>query len=181
MTEIKKEDLQKLTVKELRVMVVKLGMAEDAAEVFETKKPLIATITTLRANASAPSVSRGQLKKDKKQYLSKKETMRALLMDQPRIRILIPTQGKEKPGDVRWIHNKISKRKEQVLISGAYTPVQLNGFKWIVPHGIYVEVPQQIADVISDSQNMTNLAGKSHLIDRVDPKTGKPMADKLSY
>ena len=43
------EDLTKLTVKELRAVLVKLGMKEEAAENFETKKPLIATINTLRA------------------------------------------------------------------------------------------------------------------------------------
>jgi len=171
----KTTDLMKLTVKELREIVVKLGMPEEDAENFETKKPLVATITTLRANVVVP----GQLKKDEKKWMSKKETMRAKLMKQEKIRILIPLQGKEEPGVVKWVFNKISKRKEQVLMKGAHTPVQLNGFKWIVPHGLYVEVPRQVADTIADAQSATMLAGKDHLIDRIDHKTGKPVSDRL--
>jgi len=173
------EKLMKLTVKELRVELVKLGMSEDEAENFETKKPLIATINILRTNVLVATATSGKLKKEKAKYLSKKETMRARLMKQRRVRILIPTQGSEKPGVVKWVFNEITKRKEQVLVSGAYTPVQLNGFKWIVPHGSYEEVPEQIADVISDAQNMTAKAGRESLIDRLDDKTGKPVRDRL--
>jgi len=171
-----KENLNKLTVKALREILVKLGMPKEATENFENKKPIIATIQVLRANATIGS---GQLKKDRKEYLSKKERMRAILMAQPRIRILIPTQGTEKPGVVKWVYNKRSKRDEQVLISGAYTPVQINGFKWLVPHGVYSSVPEQIAEAISDSQNMTNQAGKEYLLDRDDPKTGKTVRDAM--
>lgn len=173
----KKEDLNKLTVKELRQVVIKLGMPEDDAENFETKRPLISTINTLRAKAVVETP--GQLKKDKEKYLSKKERMRAILMKQPKVRILILCEGKEKPGVINWVYNKITKRKEQVYVRGAYTPVQINGFKWLVPHGKYEEVPEQIADMISDAQGMTAEAGRDYLIDRIDPETGKPVSDKL--
>ena len=175
----KKEELEKLTVKELRVKLVKLGMSEEDAELFETKKPLIATINTLATNTLVASASTGELKRDKAKYLSKKETMRAQLMAQPRIRILIPIQGSEKPGVVKWIYNKITKRKEQHLIRGAYTPVQLNGFKWIIPHGVYEEVPEQIANIISEAQEATNKAGSEFLLDRTDPKTGQSIRDAM--
>lgn len=171
-----KENLNKLTVKALREILVKLGMPKKDTLNFENKKPIIATIYALRANVTTGS---GQLKKDKKEYSSKKERMRAILMAQKRIRILIPTQGVEKPGVVKWVYNERSKREEQVLISGAYTPVQINGFKWLVPHGVYTSVPEQVADVVSDSQNMTNQAGKEWLLDRDDPKTGKTVRDAL--
>lgn len=173
----KKEDLTKLTVKDLREIVVKLGMPEDDAENFETKKPLIVTINTLRAKAAVDTP--GQLKRDKKKYLSKKEIMRAKLMKQPKIRILIPVEGEEKPGVIKVVYDKKTKRNEQKFISGAYIPVQLNGFKYLVAKGVYQDVPKQIADVISESQNMTTEAGKPFLIDRKDPKTGKPVSDKL--
>ncbi len=171
-----KQDLTKLTVKDLREVVVKLGMSEEKAENFETKKPLIATIELLRAQKVETP---GQLKKDKEKYLSKAERMRAILMKQPKVRILIPCEGKEKPGVIKWVFNKISKRKEQVYVKGAYTPVQINGFKWLVPHGVYDNVPQQVADMISDAQGMTAEAGKDYLIDREDPKTGEPVRTKL--
>ncbi len=173
----KKEDLNKLTVKELRVIVVKLGMPEDDAENFETKKPLISVINTLRAKAVVETP--GQLKKEKEEYLGKAERMRAQLMKQPRVRILVPLAPKEKVGVIKLVYNKLTKRKEQVHVKGAYLPVQLDGFKWLVACGVYQEVPQQIADVISESQQQTVEAGRDYLIDRIDPETGKPVSDKL--
>ncbi len=173
----KKKDLTKLTVKDLREMVVKLGMSEEDADNFETKKPLISTINALRAKKVVETP--GQLKKDKEEYLGKAERMRAHLMKQPMVRILVPKGIKEKVGVIVWVLNKITKRKEQVYVSGAYLPVQLNGFKWLIAKGKYDEVPQQVADVVSESQNMTEEAGKDFLIDRKDPDTGKPVRDKL--
>lgn len=176
--EEKKENLEKLSVRDLREVVVKLGMPEEDAENFGTKKPLIATINTLRAQKVVESS--GELKKEKEEYLSKAERMRAILMKQPRKRTLIPLEGAdETPGVVKWVYNKVTKRKEQVYVSGAYTPVQINGFKWLVPHGKYVDLPEQIADMISDAQGMTVEAGRAYLIDRIDPKTGKPVSDRL--
>ena len=172
-----KEDLTKLSVKELREVLVKLGMPEGDAEQFETKKPLIVTINTLRANKVVESP--GQLKKDRKQYLSKAERMRAHLMEQPKIRILVPLGPGEKRGVINLVYNKQTKREEQVYVSGAYLPVQLNGFKMLVAKGRYQEVPQQIADTISEAQNTTAEAGKDWLIDRKDPETGKSVRDKL--
>ena len=171
------EKLAKMTVKELRAEVIRLGMPEEDAENFETKKPLIATINTLRAQKVVETP--GQLKKEKKAYLSKKERMRAVLMAQPTVRILIPLEGKQKKGVVKWVYNERNKRKEQVYVEGAYTPVQINGFKWFVPHGVYTEVPRQIADMIAESQQVTQEAGKDWLVDRDDPKTGGKVRDKL--
>jgi len=173
----KKEDLTKLSVRELREVIVKLGMSESDAEQFETKKPLIAAINTLRALKVKETP--GQLKREKEQYLSKAERMRERLMKQPKVRILVPLGVGEKPGVIKWVYNKKTKREEQVYVKGAYLPVQLNGFKILVAKGVYQEVPQQVADVISESQHMTSEAGRAFLIDRIDPETGKPVRDRL--
>lgn len=178
----KKEDLMKLRVQDLREIAIKLGMPEEKAEEFDTKKPLITTINILRDSIRAKKVvdSPADKKKDEELYLSKSERMRAILMKQKRVRILIPLEGAEQiPGVIDWVSNKVTKRKEQVYVKGAYTPVQINGFKWFVPHGKYVSVPQQIADMISDAQGMTAAAGRDYLIDRKDPKTGGQVKDKL--
>jgi len=172
-----KEDLTKLSVRELREVIVKLGMPEEDAEKFETKAPLIAAINTLRAQKVFESP--GQLKREREQYLSKAEKMRAQLMSQPKVRILVPLGVGEKPGVIKLVYDERTKREEQVYVSGAYLPVQLNGFKVLVAKGRYQEVPQQIADVISEAQNMTAEAGRDFLIDRVDPETGNPVRDKL--
>lgn len=173
----KKEDLTKLTVKDLREIVVKLGMSEEDAENFETKRPLISTINALRGKEVVETP--GELKEDRKKHESKKERMRAILMKQPRVRILIPCTGKEKPGVIIWKYNEATKRKEQVYLRGAYTPVQINGCKWLVPHGRYEKVPEQIADLISESQQMTAEAGRDFLIDREDPDMGGKVSDRL--
>ncbi len=175
----KKENLPRLKLSDLRKIVVKLGMSKEDAKVFDTKKPLIATIKSLRAGQVVKVQKPGELKKEAEKYLSKKERIRAILIKQKSVRILIPCQGEEKPGKIEWMYNKATKRKEQVHISGAYTPVQINGWKWLVPHGMYVDVPQQVADMVSDAQNMTAQAGKAHLIDRIDPKTGNSISDRL--
>ena len=91
--------LSKMTVKELRAKVVKLGMPESDAENFETKKPLIATINTLQTKKAIESP--GQLKKEKKEYLSKKERMRAILMAKETVMILIPLEPNQKVGIVK--------------------------------------------------------------------------------
>lgn len=171
-----KEELLKLSMRELRDVVIKLGVSESDAEAFETKKPIIVTINTLRANKV---VSPGELKKDRKRYLSKKEIMRAKLMKEPKVRIKIPLQGAEKIGIVKWAYNKVTNRKEQILISGAYTPFQRNGFKWLVGHGVYNNVPETISKMLDDADRAERKAGKEFLIDRKDPRTGKTVRDKL--
>ena len=179
-TDKKKEDLMKMTMRDLREMVVKLGMPEEDAENFEKKKPLIATINAFRAliAVKVPGQVKGD-KENKEEYLSKKERMRAILMKQPKIRIKVPKESAEKVGDIRWIYNKITKRKEQVYFSGAYLPVQINGFKWLVAKGMYQDVPEQVADVIGESEKETMEAGKHFLIDRKDPETGESVRDRL--
>jgi len=175
----KKENLMELSVKDLRERLVKMGMPEEDAGEFETKKPLIAAITALRIAGQKAAETPGQLKIEKEKYLSKREIMRVHLMNQPRVRILVPLGSKEKVGVINLVHNKETKREEQVYVSGAYLPVQLNGFKWLIAKGKYQSVPEDIADVISESLNQTTEAGKSHLIDRIDPETGKSVRDRL--
>ena len=75
-----KEDLSKLSVKVLREIVIKLGVKEDEADNFETKKPLISTINALRASQKVVHTP-GQLKKEEGKYLGKKEEMRAKIAE----------------------------------------------------------------------------------------------------
>jgi len=173
----KKKKMSELTVKELRVKAIKLGLDKKDAEVFDKKAPLIATIKAL--DSKSPVSVPGQSKKDREKYLSKKEIMRKILMKEERVSILIPLTGKEKKGVIKLVYSKTSKREEQVLVSGAYTPVQINGFKWLVPHGVYNSVPMSISKQIGISQNAEVEAGKPFLTDRIDPKTGNPVSDRL--
>jgi len=162
--EDKKEDLLVKTVKELQVMLVDLGMSEEEAGYIGVKKPLIALINVLRGKEVAKITAED--KGEKQKWLSKKETMRAKLMKQEKIRTLIPCEGKEKKGIVKWVYNKRTKREEQVYVSGTVFPVQLNGFIWLVPKGVHTDLPTQVADKVADSQDETSKAGEKYLIDR---------------
>lgn len=69
-------------------------------------------------------------------HKSKAQRMKEHLDSQPRVTIMVPLEGKEIAGKT-------------------FLPVQLNGFAMNIPKGQYVEVPQQIADIVRDSQQMT--------------------------
>ena len=87
-------------------------------------------------------------KKINKEFVTKAEIMRAKLEKQPKVRFFLPLVGAEKPGVIREVMKH--GRMEQVVVSGAVETVQLNGFKTFIPKGRFVEIPQQVADVLSD-------------------------------
>ena len=174
------------TVKQLREMAVELGMPKEDAESFDKKAPLIATINTLKATKATkvkkvrtlnPPPDPKEEKQVEKQWRSKAERMRTKLDAQPKIRFMIPIEGEEKPGVVREV--TVKGRKEYVHVSGAIETVTLNGCKTIIPKGVFIEIPEQVANVLSESYRLTQEAGKDYLIDRIDPDTGKPVSDAL--
>lgn len=76
---------------------------------------------------------------------SKAATMKAFLLSQPRVRMLIPRPQGEK--------------------SSIKQSVNLNGYRLDLPKDTYVEVPLQIADVLGESLNQTNAALQVNRID----------------
>lgn len=87
----------------------------------------------------------------------KREIMRKRLMAQPVIRMYLPLEGSEK--------------------IGAIHPVQLNGFRMDIPKGVYVDVPEQVADILRDSFQQTESAGKAFRLDL----RKNTMKDGISY
>lgn len=79
---------------------------------------------------------------DKKDFETKKQTIERKLAAQPKVTILVPLQGQEKVGTI--------------------LPVTINGFVTEVPKGQYVEVPQQIGEIIKESLNQTIAAENSN-------------------
>ena len=71
---------------------------------------------------------------------SKAEVMKAKLAKQPRVKILIPLEGKEKMGST-----------ESVI---------LNGYRLNILKGVYVDVPEQVAGIIMESQKQTRIAAQ---------------------
>lgn len=140
-----------------------------------------------------------------KKHLEKAKIMFKLLLSQPVISILVPLEPTERKGTVQWAWNKAGKYKNvnlkerlltdaewnaltidekmetmQVAVSGdVVTDIQINGCKWFVPKGVYTPVPQQIAEIISKSQQQTLDAGADIKLDRIDPRTGKPFNEIL--
>ena len=69
---------------------------------------------------------------------TKLEIMKAKLAAQPKVRIIIPKDKHEK--------------------EGSFETVQLNGYTYQIKKGVYVEVPQQIADIIMESNKQISEA-----------------------
>lgn len=73
-----------------------------------------------------------------KLHQSKALAMKENLSKQQKVRIFVPLEGKEK--------------------KGTQLPVTLNGYRVNVPKGLYVDVPEQVGDVIAESLNQTQAA-----------------------
>ena len=199
-------DLETLTVKELQEKLVQLGMPQEDVDAFRTKAPLISSIRALEAKSAVAetwemnatkkedgTVEYSEIKKvasieekpnpaeDRevnKRWKNKAEAMKANLLSQEKVSILIPLDAGSQAGVVEW---RVGKNGEsyQVHISGAIESVQLNGYKYFIPKGRYVQVPRQIAEVISRSQQQTLEAGADISLDRIDPNTGRPFSEVL--
>lgn len=63
-----------------------------------------------------------------------KNDMKAVLDAQSKVRVLVPLESGEKLGE--------------------FLPVNINGYRLNVPKGVYVDVPQTVADIISEAYNV---------------------------
>ena len=186
---MEKLDLNELTLEELKVEAVKLGMPKESMDAFKNKSPLIATINTLKTKDADkvaevkkvktlnPPETPIQKRADNKSWLTKAERMRDKLDKQKKIRVLLPLEGKEKPGVVKVV--KIKGRKEYVHVSGAIETVTMNGCKTIIPKGVYFDVAEQVAEIISDSYKQTQEAGREFLLDRESSEAGKTVRESM--
>lgn len=86
-------------------------------------------------------------------------TMRDKLKEQPKIRIFVPTEGKEAVGTV--------------------LPITINGLRLNVPKGVYTEVPQQVADIIMESLNQTAEAIENNPLRLDIQRSSKDKAEAL--
>ena len=78
---------------------------------------------------------------------AKAARMKEMLEKQPKVRIMIPLEGGENPKD-------------------AQLPITINGYRFNVPKGKYVNVPEQVADMIAESYNQTEAAGRDFRLDQ---------------
>lgn len=199
-------NLEELTVAELKAKAVELGMPEEDVESFRTKAPLIATINTLQAKDAVKEkeevkkVASLEEKPDpseerevNKQWKNKAERMKAHLLSQEFVSLMIPLEVDEKVGVVEWcdpVGRQASKNDPiipfnewfklplekkmdtyQRQISGDVIMPQLNGYKYMIPKGVYTRVPMQIFEVVNEA-NMEQIKATQHMnLDRLDPQT----------
>lgn len=177
-------DLEGKTNKELQDELVKLGMPVEEADKIKTSSVLVSVINTLRANNVSQNPSQLQLdpteeKLVEKNWKSKTKKQWDHWEKSPKVSILVPLSGKEKQGIIRWVFDKGLGRDVPVHVDGAIQPVTENGAQYLIPKGVYMDVPAPVAKIIQDKFKQTSEAGRDIRADRMDPQTGHPVSDRL--
>lgn len=173
------------TLKELIAEAVELGFPKEVAETFKAKSQVIAVIESLKSKPKeeAPIEKVATIeetpdpkeeRKIEKQWRNKAEQMMALWLAEPMVSLMVPSDPGKQPGVVEWRTDKHG-NKYQVALTGEDTiwSKSFNGAKWLVPKGVYVEVPIRIAKAIQKETEGLNNAGRQWLTDRLDKRTGK--------
>jgi len=169
------------TVKELRADLVELGFDKKAAEGIRTRDALEATIESVKGGKVATLNEPKDPKEEKatrEKWLAKADKMSKHLHSQPKIRVLVPLEPNEKVGVVKEVKRRGIIQYQH--IRGAVWSKTFNGYKVIVPKGVYYDVPEQIAENIANELNQTQHAGDHVRLDRTDPNTGRPVRERLS-
>lgn len=175
------------TLKELEQELVKAGMPQEdvVAAKFNSKAQIITILNTLKAKNVIEKVDSieelpnpSEEKKIEKAWRSKAQIMWDKWMASPKVQILFPSDPGKNPGKVEW--RKDAKGNDyQVALTPADSiqEVQVNGAKYLVPKGVLVEVPKPVADRIAEMLQLGSQAGADILLDRIDPKTGRPVSE----
>lgn len=181
------------TMKELIEEAVGLGFPRETAETFKVKAQLIAVIGSLKSkpvSEDAKPVERVKTieetpnpkeeKRIEKQWRTKAEQMMSIWLSEPMVSLMIPSEPGVQPGIVEWRTDKHG-NKYQVALTPENTiwSKSFNGAKWLVPRGVYVEVPRRIADAIRKEAEGFNNAGREWLTSRVHERTGKPVNEEI--
>lgn len=180
--------LEEMTLAQLKEEAVKLGGTN--LDSFKSREQMLTVIGMLQnkpaavaPNAQFAPVVPGldDANKDMKAWMGKRGIMMDKLWGQlesgQKTRVLLPLTGKEKPGIVRVLSK--GNRKEFEPVSGAIWAKSFNGYTWMVPKGIYTDVPNQVADEIEREQVGTLSAGEQWDVNRIDPQTGRPVSERL--
>lgn len=175
--------VEKLSLKSLRKEAVELGMPEEDAKKFNDAELLQSTVNTLKAvkasvtNPVDEAVNPKEEKEIEQEWRSKADRQKAYFDSLPKVRILIPCEGEEKPGVIE--ERIIDGRKQTVVVSGAVWSKTFNGYRVIVPKGVYTVISEAIADNIAQEFNQVQESNARFSVDRIDPKTGKSVNDQL--
>ena len=190
-------DYENLSLKELQDKLVEFGMPQEDVSAFKSKAPIISTLKAMSAQQAVLSEeieeeaeeeakvatleerpNPNEERETNRRWKTKAEKMKAILLAQPQVSILVPLDAGERVGKVEWREDARGD-KFQVHISGNIETVQLNGYRYFIPKGVYTPVPQAIAEVIAQSQQQTLNAGSNISLNRIDPVTGRPFNEIL--
>ena len=201
--------MEEQTLKELKEELVELGMPEEDADEFRTKSAAIATINALKTTKIKAELPENDDKVESieekpdpvedretnKAWKDKATRMKAKLLAQEFVSILVPLEPEEKIGEVVWVSQDTEEiiplkdwlklphaskmRTYQKRLSGEIISPQLNGYRYFIPKGVYYQVPMQIFEVVNEA-NMEQLKATQYKnLERIDPKTGVPYKDSF--
>ncbi len=166
-TKMKEEELrEKFSLNQLKKRVKKLELVDDPDD-FTTKGQLIQILHL--AGKKRPSSPPGQEHKDKNRYERKRDEMKEILRNQPKVQVMLPLTGKEKAGTIVEQVNEQTGKLEEYRV-GAWLPVTINGARSWVPKGKPVKVPRQVAELIGQYQSETSQALSRYLIEGDEKK-----------
>lgn len=100
-------------------------------------------VGTLFNDSFKPDNAQNQLSADAKKTQER-------LAKQPKIRFMIPLQPNEK--------------------EGAFETVQINGYRLVIKKNVFVDLPEQVVDILSEHYRISSEVGKEYRTDR-DQKT----------
>lgn len=172
--------------KELQEELVSLGMPAEDASKITTKSVLLSVINTLKAGKATEKVELEQdivnpteERKVTENWKTKAHKQWDLWNSSKMVRTMVPLSGQEKQGVIRWVNHPKMKIQVPVFVSGAVQTVIENGAQYLVPKGVMVDVPEPVAKIIEAKFRQTSEAGRDILADRIDPETGRAVADRL--
>ena len=188
--------IEEKTNKDLQEELVTLGLPQEEASKINNKATLISMVNALKTKdaqikeaqesaktvdiADVPSEVRpGENMRVEKKWKSKAHKQWDLWDNSAKVRTMVPLNGREKPGVIRWELNKALGREVPVHVSGAIQTVIENGAQYVVPKGVMIDVPEPVAKLIEKKFYEIARAGEAIKADRLDPETGKPVLDRL--
>lgn len=200
--------MEELSLEQLKEKLVELGMPQEDADNFRTKAAAQSTIEVLKAAEAKKTVDEEERvktleerpdPKEEKQvnrnWKSKAENMKAKLLKMEFVSLLVPLDPNEQVGEVTWIDPETEEelsfeewfalpfdakmRSYQKHKGGAYIAPQLNGYKYMIPKGVYTRVPLQIFQVVNESNMERIKATQYKNLDRIDPRTGQPVRESF--
>lgn len=146
-------DYSEMTYRELQVAAKEAGV--DAKG---TKEELLARLekgsVVATEEDAAPQSPRESDADVAKALRTDQQKMKAHLDAQPKVRIMVPFDAGTNPETAKKIP----------------FVVNLNGYRYEIPRGVFVEVPQQIGDVVMERLESEGKIGQEFRIDRDEAK-----------